>query len=55
MIILMERIDKMAYKINIENEVERCAKCDKIVLRDSHDEHILLDYDDEFCICEDIY
>ncbi len=45
----------MAYWINADNKREGCAKCDKVVLRDIKGEHILLDCDDEFCLCEDIY
>jgi len=45
----------MSYKINAEEIKEFCAKCNKAVLRDNKGEHILLNYDDEFCICEDIY
>ncbi len=46
----------MSYWINADDiKREVCAKCNKIVLRDKHEEHILLDYDDEFCVCEDIY
>lgn len=44
----------MAYWINSEEHKEVCGNCNKIVLRDNREEHILLDYDDEFCICEDI-
>jgi len=45
----------MAYKIDLEKENEVCATCNKVVLRDNRGEHILLDYDRQFCLCEDIY
>jgi len=46
----------MAYWINTDDtEREVCAECNKVVLRDNKGEHLLLDFDDEFCICEDIY
>jgi len=47
------KIKKM-YWINAEKIGEGCANCNKVVLRDNRGEHILLDCDEQFCVCEDI-
>jgi len=45
----------MSYWINCDDKKrEVCANCNCVVLRDNHDEHILLDCDDKFCVCEDV-
>jgi len=41
------------YVIKTLNEM--CAKCGKNVLRDIHQEHIIIKKDTRYCKCKDIY